>query len=59
MEMSQEEIDNEMINEAHNPMLLTEGGKQNQVSSVLLVLLEIKGFRKFILTHPDAASDKM
>lgn len=49
MEMSQEEIDYEMINEAQSSMLLTDGGNQNQVSSVLLVLLEIKGFRKFAL----------
>lgn len=48
-----------MINEAKSSMVLNDGGNHGQISSVILVLLEIKSFRKFVITFPDAAYKRM
>ena len=39
-------------------MVLTDGGFANQMSAVVLVLAEIRQFREFVITNPDA-SNKM
>lgn len=47
-----------MINEIESSLVLKKGGSAGQMSSVILVLAEIKEFRNFVITSPDAANER-
>ena len=47
-----------MINQTVSSMVLSDGGSAGQIAAIALVLAEIKEFRNFVITSPDAANEK-